>query len=131
MCDEPHPPQLAANDLTVEAGEDASSIHLTLTGSANAKHAALLAEYLARVHERALQTRADHVRVDLRGVRFSYSASIKALARWIGGITALERDEQYRVALLVAPKDALQRFAATAISTFGRGIVEFVESESD
>lgn len=114
------------SSLRIQLSEVDGRIELVLVGSAEGPTHELGAA-LTSLHERALATKAREVFVDLIGLEFATSSSLKAFVTWLQTIHELEPDAQYRVLVRSSSQHAWQTRSLRALKAFAGDVMEVRE----
>jgi hypothetical protein len=101
-------------------------LELSLAGAAEGPTDELGAA-LTSLHQRALATKAREVTVDLLGLEFATSSSLKAFVTWLQAIHELEPEAQYRVLVKSSTHHAWQARSLRALKAFAGEIMEVRE----
>ena len=120
-------PNANVAELSAQAQSDASSIRLTLRGTADLRVTEELDQILKRVHAEAVERAATVVEVDLSDLEFMNSSCFKSFVSWITNIQELDADKQYKVKFLSNPSMHWQKRSLHSLRCFAVELITVTE----
>lgn len=109
--------------LGCAAYEEAGTLLLALSGTAETTEEPLLAQLLGRVHEVAKALHTREVRFDFTSLKFISSSCFKDFVAWLARVMELPPTERYRIRFKSNPKIRWQRASLNALSCFAVDLI--------
>jgi len=114
---------IAVDGFATSARVDGATVHVAMTGNADARAIEHLERFMPELHDATLAADAKEVVVDLLELEFMNSSCFKSLVAWIAQLQELDPAKRYHVTLLSSSVRRWQRRSLHALSSFAPELV--------